>query len=244
MLIIEEDEWESALLQRVLVEAGYQVQATQTARDGFARAKAWLPDCIVCDLRLPDIDGVWVARMVRLDPTPLAATPFLFLAKDVDKDSRLQGFNVGADMFLTKPYRTEEAVAQVKALISMVDRMENRVSFGPASSALTPAMRGDISQIDLSTVLTLLEMERRTGLLKVRTEGGETISFELQGGALERCTLDGAVADPAQMFRKVFGWKQGRFWFRTAPVTRGAEPASAIGPLLLEAMRLMDEALR
>ena len=76
MLIIEEDEWESALLQRVLVEAGYQVQATQTARDGFARAKAWLPDCIVCDLRLPDIDGVWVARMVRLDPTPLAATPF------------------------------------------------------------------------------------------------------------------------------------------------------------------------
>jgi two-component system, OmpR family, response regulator len=244
VLIIESDEWESALLQRVLVEAGYGVEIAATAREGFARAQAWLPDCIVCDLALPDIDGLWVARMVRLDPHPLSSTPFLFLANDHDKDSRLQGFNVGADMFLTKPYGVEEVVAQVGALISMAHRMEMRESFGPMSSSLPPAMRGDVGQIDISTVLTLFEMERRTGFLKVRTVGGQTVSFELLEGMLERATLDGEPAEPTVLFRKVFGWKDGRFWFRAAPIQRGDKPASAIGPLLLEAMRLMDESAR
>jgi DNA-binding response OmpR family regulator len=246
VLIIQADEWEAALLRRVLVESGYAVEIAGTAREGFARAKAWLPSCIVCDIALPDIDGLWVARMVRLDPGEVASTPFLFLASVEDKESRLQGFNVGADMLLAKPYLVEEAVAQVVALMSMARRMrlEDRVSFGPMSSASAPALRGDIGQIDLSTVLTLLEMERRTGHLKVRTEGGATVVLELVDGALARATLDNAPADPTTLLRKVFGWKRGRFWFRAGPVERGAIAASAIGPLLLEAMRLMDEAKR
>ena len=244
MLVIEEDEWESALLRRVLIEAKYEVEVAGTARAGFSRARAWLPDCIVCDVSLPDIDGLWVARMVRLDPTPLASTPFLFLAKDLDKDSRLQGFKVGADAFLTKPYRTEDIVAQVGALVGMAQRMGDRASFGPASTRAAPAMRGDVSQIEISTVLTLLEMERRSGLLKVRTEGGETVCFELCDGALARATLDGGEAEPTRLFRKVFGWKHGRFWFRAAKVHEGPKPASAVGPLLLLAMQQMDEAER
>ncbi len=244
MLIIEEDEWESALLRQVLAGAGYDVSTATSARDGFAKAKAWLPDCIVCSLVLPDIDGLWVARMVRLDPTPLASTPFLFLARDDDKDSRLQAFNVGADVFLTKPYRAEEAVAQVGALIAMARRMGERVSFGPASTRSPPAMRGDLGQIDLSTVLTLLEMERRTGILKVRTEGGETVAFEIAEGALARAVRDGAPGDAVALLRLVFGWKRGRFWFRSREVRPSTDIATAIGPLLLEAVRQMDEASR
>lgn len=244
MLIIESDEWESALLKRVIVEAGYSVEIAGTARDGFARAQEWLPDCIVCDLALPDIDGLWVARMVRLDPTPLSKTPFLFLATEHDKESRLQGFNVGADVFLPKPYPVEQVVAQVIALIGLARRMEDRVSYGPASSRLAPAMRGDVGQIDLSTVLTLLEMERRTGCLKVRTTGGETATFELDSGGLVRASLDGKLSDATALLRRVIGWKHGRFWFRKAAVTRGASPVVAIGPLLLEAMRQIDESLR
>ncbi len=244
VLVIDEDEWESALLRRVLVEGGYEVEVEAAARPGFERAKAWLPDCIVCDVALPDIDGLWVARMVRLDATPLASTPFVFLAKDLDKDSRLQGFNVGADVFIHKPFRVEEVVAQVGALIGMARRMADRTSFGPVSSRSPPVMRGDLGQLDLSTVLTLLEMERRTGLLKVRTDGGETIGFELVDGALARATHDGQEGDATALFRAVFSWKQGRFWFRAKPVVAGPRPASAIGPLLLEAMRLMDEADR
>ena len=244
ILVIEQDEWESALLRRVLIEAGYEVDVTETARAGFDRAKAWLPDCIVCDVTLPDIDGLWVARMVRLDPTPLAATPFLFLATEHDKDSRLQGFNVGADAFLTKPYRAEDVLAQVMALLGMAERLGNRVSFGPVSSRSPPAMRGDLEQIALSTVLTLLEMERRTGLLKVRTDNGETVCFELLSGGLARSTLDGQEHADVELLRRVFHWKQGRFWFRAVKVVAGSKPAAPIGPLLLHAMQQMDEAGR
>jgi len=243
VLIIEDDEWESALLKRVLTETGYAVDIATTARDGFARAQEWLPKCIVCNLTLPDIDGLWVARMVRLDTAPLSSTPFLFLTDDHDKQSRLQGFNVGADMLLTKPYRVEEVVAQVVALLGMARRMD-RVSFGPVSSDSTPALRGDLKQIELSTVLTLLEMERRTGHLKVRTSGGATAIFTLRDGALAASMEDDAPLDAIALFRKVLAWKEGRFWFRAAHVEPGPAPASAIGPLLLEAMRLTDEAAR
>lgn len=244
VLIIESDEWESALLRRVVVEAGYAVEVVGTAREGFAKAQAWLPACIVCDLTLPDIDGFWVARMVRLDPPPLSQTPFLFLASEQDKESKLQGFNVGADMFLSKPYRVEEVVAQIVALIGMAKRMENRVSYGPVSSRTPPAMRGDLEQIDLSTVLTLLEMERRTGYLKVRTDGEETATFELVDGSLAKTTLNGPPVDAMALVRKVLSWKQGRFWFRKAPIESGPGPLVKVGPLLLEAMRLLDESRR
>jgi DNA-binding response OmpR family regulator len=244
VLIIAADEWESTLLKRVVTEAGYTVEISASARAGFARAQVWRPDCIVCDIALPDIDGLWVARMVRLDPTPLASTPFVFLAGEEDKESRTQGFNVGADVFVSKPYRAEDVVAQVSALVAMAHRMEDRVSYGPMSSRSPPAMRGDIGQIDLSTVLTLLEMERRTGFLKVRTDSGETVSLELLDGALERSTLDGRPSDAITLLRKVFGWRHGRFWFRRAPVKRGTAAGAAIGPLLLEAMRQIDEGAR
>jgi two-component system, OmpR family, response regulator len=244
VLIIADDEWESALLKRVIVEAGYTVEIVGTAREGFARAQAWRPSCIVCDVTLPDIDGLWVARMVRLDPTPLSATPFVFLGSDEDKESRTQGFNVGADVFVAKPFRTEDVVGQIGALVAMAERMESRVSYGPVSSRAPPAMRGDIGQIDLSTVLTLLEMERRTGFLKVRTDSGETAGFEMLDGALERATLDGQTTEATAVLRKVFGWRHGRFWFRRAPVKRGTAAVTALGPLLLEAMRLIDEAAK
>jgi CheY-like chemotaxis protein len=244
VLVIEEDEWESTLLRKVLVESSYQVEVATTARAGFAKAQEWVPDCIICDLLLPDIDGLWVARMVRLDAPPLSTTPFVFLAKDPDKDSRLQGFNVGADVFVEKPYRTEEVVAQVGALISMARRLGDRVSFGPSSTHLAPAVNGDLGQIDLSTVLTLLEMERRTGVLKVRIDGQPTVQLELCDGALARATVDGKVASSVPTLRMVLSSKQGRFSFRGAEVARGPGPATAVGPLLLEAMRLLDESKR
>jgi len=114
------------LLGKFLGDAGFQVDFATGAKEGFDKVRALTPDCILCDVTLPDIDGFWVARRVRTEPTAVATTPFLFLTDAEDAESRLQGLHVGADVYITKPFRNEEVVAQVTALIEMVNRLKKQ----------------------------------------------------------------------------------------------------------------------
>ena len=249
VLIIEHEEWEAALLTRFLSEAGYEVHVAGEARSGFDKIRELQPDCILCNVNLPDIDGFWVARRVRTEPTRVATTPFLFLTEADDTESRLQGLNVGADLYLVKPFRNDEVVAQVGALIDMANRLrKQRDSFssdGPASSIAGAAFTGDIAQMSVATVLTLLELERRSGRLKVRGEGGGVALLELAEGKFAAGMLDDKPWNSTELLREVLRWKKGSFSFRGAEgaVTDSGDQQK-IGGLLLEAMRLEDESRR
>src|SRR5262249_11537824 len=72
VLIIEADEWLAVLLRKFLVDAGFEVEVANAARQGFDKARELTPDCILCDVNLPDIDGFWVARRVRTEPSVVA----------------------------------------------------------------------------------------------------------------------------------------------------------------------------
>jgi DNA-binding response OmpR family regulator len=247
ILIIEQDEWESTLLSKFLSEAGYEVHVATEARAGFDKVRQLQPDCILCDVNLPDIDGFWVARRVRTEPTLVATAPFLFLTDADDTESRLQGLNVGADIYLTRPFRDEEVVAQVGALIDMANRLRaQRESFsseGPIS-AVGAAFQGDIAQMSVATVLTLLDLERRSGHLKVRSDSGKVGVLELNEGALAGATLDGNPHDATLLLREILRWKKGSFSFRGADVPLPSGPRQTIGGLLIEAMRQEDESRR
>jgi two-component system OmpR family response regulator len=139
VLIIEADEWESALLATFLGDAGYEVHVAAEAREGFDKVRELMPDCILCDVSLPDIDGFWVARRVRTESSRVATTPFLFLTEADDVEARLQGLHVGADLYLTKPLRNDEVVAQVGALIDMANRLrKTRDSMASDMCAISP----------------------------------------------------------------------------------------------------------
>ena len=246
VLIIEADEWEVALLGKFLGDAGFQVEVATSARQGFDRIRELQPDCILCNVNLPDIDGFWVARRVRTEPSAVSTTPFLFLTEAGDTESRLQGLHVGADLYLTKPLRNEEVVAQVGALIEMANRLrKQRESFssdGPSSSRGS-AFQGDVAQVSLSTVLTLLDLERRSGKLKVKAEDGQRAELDLAEGKLAAVRLGGEEGDPTEQLRELLRWKKGSFAFKPDP--DGAPPRKdrpSLGGVLLEAMRREDEA--
>lgn len=249
VLIIEQEEWEATLLAKFLTEAGYEVHVEGEARAGFDKVRQLEPDCILCSVNLPDIDGFWVARRVRTEPTRVATTPFLFLTEADDTESRLQGLNVGADLYLTKPFRNDEVVAQVGALIDMANRLrQQRDSYsseGPVSAA-GAAFTGDVAQMSVATVLTLLDLERRSGQLKVRGETGQVALLELVEGKFASGKLDDKPWNPAELLREVLRWKKGSFSFRGSQGAIGSDSGEQqkIGGLLLEAMRLEDESRR
>jgi CheY-like chemotaxis protein len=249
VLVIEADEKLSASLVKVLGERGYHAEAASTARDGYRLACETQPDCILCNVDLPDIDGFYVARRIRTETSSVSTTPFLFLITGDDADARVQGLHVGADTYLTAPFTEAEVVAQIDALIQMAARLRaRRDSFlenGPSSHpGVSVAFHGDLAQMSLPTVLTILEMERRSGKLKVVSSDGRSGVLTLTGsGGFGPCSLAGGDARPIEVLREVLQWKKGRFSFK--PRAFKDEKASgarfSIGQTLLEALRLDDE---
>lgn len=245
-MIIESDEWLSALLVKFLSGEGFECQVAAQARDGFDEARRVLPDCIVCDVFLSDIDGFWVARRVRGERSRLASTPFAFITKDDNHELRRQGLAFGADVFLSPPFRHEDVVAQVGALVGMAARLKEKRS-GSASGGppgAVAALRGDVAQLSVTTLLTMLEMERRTGRLRVSPPGGVEVVLELVEGTISGAQLAGKPDDPVRVLRRAVTWTRGSFSFEPTPTGAGMRRGHPVGPLLLEAMRQNDEAAR
>ncbi len=102
-------------------------------------------------------------------------------------------------------------------------------------------INGHLSEVSLSTVMAMLEIERYTGRLKVATDDGLLASFELSEGSVVSSRLSENDADPLQTLRAALCWKQGRFWFRQQPAEMQSFAPRSIGSLLLEATRQNDE---
>ncbi|APR83026.1 Response regulator receiver:Transcriptional regulatory protein, C- terminal [Minicystis rosea] len=252
VLVIEDDEWVSRLLQIAIREAGYEVMICGSARLGLDTAVAQQPDCIVCDVQLPDHDGFWVARNVRTHASRVSVTPFLFLSGLDDEQSRLEGFHVGADVYIAKPFRVDEVVAQIQALVAMASRLRTRrdsmLSLPPPGSSAS-AIEGDLGQMSIATVLTVLEMERRTGTFEVVSKKRRAQLLIASGQVVEG-TVGGTRVASLTALRTMLAWNVGRFSF--VPSSEPEAPqapahggnALSLGAFLLEAMRLQDEAAR
>jgi DNA-binding response OmpR family regulator len=241
IVVIEGDDWIARLLEEGLNDAGYEVVLASEALEGFERALEQLPDCIICDVALPDFDGYWVAHKVRADPSSISTTPFLFLTNADDDESPLAAFNVGADVRLTKPFRLEEVVAQIGALVEMAKRLRQpRDASGDKLGVSVPpgeALRGNLEQMPVGTLLALLEMERRTGQLKV-THAGSEATIDLVGGFAIGGTLAGATTGLLAIVREILKWKSGVVSFHVRKDAPPPDQKKPIGAILMEAAQL------
>lgn len=124
-------------------------------------------------------------------------------------------------------------------------RPEDAVEFDDEESAISGAsIRGSIGDMSLSTVLAMLEIERRSGRLKVQGDDGSIIAFELEEGSVVGSRLSENDVDAVESLREVLTWKNGRFWFRQNPSESQISPPRSVNSLLLEATRQIDEAVR
>ncbi|MCZ7565248.1 MAG: response regulator [Burkholderiales bacterium] len=103
ILIIEDEPEIRANLQRFLRLEGYEAIEAGDGRQGLAAARAERPDLILCDVRMPELDGFEVLAALRADPAT-AAIPFAFLTASADRDLRKLGLDLGAHDYLTKPF--------------------------------------------------------------------------------------------------------------------------------------------
>ncbi|MDA8034332.1 MAG: response regulator transcription factor [Actinomycetota bacterium] len=123
LLVVEDDEGIAAPLVAGLAREGFDVRHVTT---GSAALAAELPDVVLLDLRLPDIDGFDVCRSLR---SRSATLPILILSARTSETDRVLGLELGADDYVPKPYGLREVIARVRAVL-------RRAAAGSESSEL------------------------------------------------------------------------------------------------------------
>jgi two-component system, OmpR family, alkaline phosphatase synthesis response regulator PhoP len=135
ILIVEDDHDIAALIAHYLEKAGYGSEIVADGAQALATAKATLPDLVILDLMLPGIDGLEVCRALRLDART-AALPIIMLTARGEESERILGLDSGADDYVVKPFRPNELMARVRALLrraAPAETAERILRCGPIS---------------------------------------------------------------------------------------------------------------
>ncbi|ODT37158.1 MAG: phosphate regulon transcriptional regulatory protein PhoB [Lautropia sp. SCN 70-15] len=116
ILIVEDEPAIRDLLAVNLRHAGYVPMSVESAEDAQKQLDAALPDLIVLDWMLPGQSGIDYAKRLRADPRT-REVPILMLTARAQEGDKLQGFDVGADDYVTKPFSPRELLARIRALL-------------------------------------------------------------------------------------------------------------------------------
>ena len=175
ILVIDDDPAISELVAVNLEMAGYDVSQAPDGIKGQALALQLLPDLVMLDLMLPKVDGFTVCQRLRRDERT-ADIPVLMLTALGQTSDKVEGFNSGADDYMTKPFELEEMLARVRALLRRTDRIPQAakhteiLNFG--SLTLVPE-RLEAIWFEQTVKLTHLEFELLHCLLQ---RHGQTVS--------------------------------------------------------------------
>ncbi len=139
LLVVDDDRALRDVLRRALSLAGYEIKLSETGAEALAEVSSSVPDAVVLDVGLPDIDGLEVCRALRRDGNRV---PVLMLtARDAVSD-RIDGLDAGADDYLVKPFDIDELKARLRALLRRAGEgdLDGGLSF--AELRLDPARHG------------------------------------------------------------------------------------------------------
>jgi hypothetical protein len=200
------------------------------------------------------MDGWELVRALRARP-PLAFTPVLFLTALSGEEDRIRGFRLGADDFLPKPFRFEELDLRVSNALKKRQQTQAKVE-EVAAATTQPAsapgravgIHGTLEQLGLSSLLVMIEMERKSGILRLERPGATGRVF-VRSGKVIAARLDGDNApEPArkgaQTVYHLLTWSEGRFDFSAVEVEMEDEVQATTTHLLMEGARLIDEGKR
>jgi two-component system cell cycle response regulator CtrA len=114
ILLVEDDPSTAQAITAMLRKEDWVIDSTDLGEDGLDLGKIYDYDLIILDLMLPDMDGMDVIRQLR---SSKIATPVLILSGLAEADKKVQGFGVGADDYLTKPFNRDELIARIQAIV-------------------------------------------------------------------------------------------------------------------------------
>jgi two-component system alkaline phosphatase synthesis response regulator PhoP len=148
ILVVEDEEDIQELLRYNLTKEGYQVNCVSSGEAGLQEARKMVPDLLILDLMLPEINGLEVCRQLKSDPKTQPIPIIMLTAKGEETDIVL-GLEMGADDYVTKPFSIQVFLSRVRAVLR----------------------RGQESESSESGILNFKDLQIHTGKHEVRVKG-------------------------------------------------------------------------
>lgn len=125
ILIVEDEQSLREVLQYNLEQEGFQITTAADGTEGLRLARRIVPDLVLLDIMMPGMDGLTVCRELRSDPVTQQTRIMIITARGEETDE-IVGFSMGADDYVTKPFRVKPVVHRIRALLRRPDPADTR----------------------------------------------------------------------------------------------------------------------
>jgi two-component system KDP operon response regulator KdpE len=170
ILVIDDEVQMRRLLRRILEQEGHKVLLVDTGREGLAHAGMDRPDVVILDLGLPDMDGAEVLKELR----SRSSVPILILSVREAEETIVAALDGGADDYLTKPFRSGELLARIRALLrhrfsGQEDQVFTSEDLTVDLSARTVVVRGQPTKLTPTEYTLLVLFVKNAGKVLTHT---------------------------------------------------------------------------
>ena len=186
LLMIEDDARLAQMVGEYLEKSGFAVAKAADAKAGLDLLQdtgtSQLPDLVVLDLMLPDVDGLEVCRRIRAMPGEAGRVPVLMLTAKGDPMDRIVGLEIGADDYLPKPFEPRELLARIRAILrrrgESAPQVTKQMRFGSLEidrDARTVTVRGTPAELTSYQFDLLVALAERAGRVLTRDQIMEAV---------------------------------------------------------------------
>lgn len=119
VLVVDDEPDVADLVAYHLKAKGYEVETVNDPAASIGTARSFLPDLLILDIMMPDLNGMQICRIIRADPR-LQHVPIVFLTAKTEESDRIAGFETGCDDYICKPFSTKELVLRVQSIFRRI----------------------------------------------------------------------------------------------------------------------------
>ncbi|MEC8333272.1 MAG: response regulator transcription factor [Verrucomicrobiota bacterium] len=127
IFVLDDEPDVTELLKYSLELKGYNVHAFNNSLEFISKARDVVPDLMILDVMMPDLDGIQLCKLIRIDHK-INSKPIIFLSAKSEVEDRVKGLESGADDYLTKPFSIEELLLRVEGLLRRTKLEEGEIS--------------------------------------------------------------------------------------------------------------------
>ena len=233
VLIVEDNPMIRELMCRAM-ESHCDVISSSDGADGLLKSIDNHPDLIISDFRMPGLDGRQLFEKLR-GREKTRNIPFVFVASRGDIEEKLRpAVGGGVEDFIPKPFFVADLVRQVKRIVDRLhlEKMQKHAS-------RPGVIQGRLEEMSVTELMQSLEMGQKSCRLRVR-RGGEEAELYFTAGQCKHAHLGNTEGDAVAY--QVIGWLDGEFEIEFGATSDRVTTTLSTTGLLMEAMRLMDEA--
>ncbi|MFW6381502.1 MAG: response regulator transcription factor [Bacillota bacterium] len=174
ILVVDDEQKIRKVVRAYLEEEGFEVETAVDGREALEKVEAFNPGLVVLDLMLPKISGEQVCQRIRQS----SDLPILMLTAKGAEEERVEGLNLGADDYMTKPFSSRELVARVRAILRRSDFKADKAEklvYGEGELKIFPAtmvveFRGEMKELTGTEFKILHTLARNRGQILSREQ--------------------------------------------------------------------------